>query len=225
MSNFGINERAALELFPSLLGELENASCNNECENCNLPELLLPIIPKMVDEIEQELGEDRHIDMAVTPKVHHMLIATLQLMAACGKEYEETTRSETRNPHYDPFRLRRKLLHHLAGMDPATPKFIAGMPMSLTTYGYLPLWGTFLRELGGKVILTKTTSENTLKQGLHFSQAEFCAPVIAGHGHIAELMESGADFIFLPHMIRATSRTSCLKRDFNGSITLNPYPS
>ncbi len=126
----------------------------------------------------------------------------------CGKEYEETTRSDTRNPHYDAFRVRRKLLHHLAGMDPATPKFIAGMPMSLTSYGYLPLWGTFLRELGGKVILTRTTSEETLKQGLHYSQAEFCAPIIAGHGHIAELMESGADFIFLPHMIRATSRTS-----------------
>ncbi len=120
----------------------------------------------------------------------------------CGKEYAETKRVVNKTPNYDLFRLRAKLLKEHAGTDPDQPAFTFGIPNSLTTYSFLPLWAHFLRELGGRLVLTKPTSEETRKRGLHFTQADFCAPVIASHGHVAELAALQPDMIFMPHMIR-----------------------
>lgn len=132
----------------------------------------------------------------------------------CGREYEDNSRSQKQNINYDLFKLRKKLLKELSGRDTEDPAFVAGIPMSLTSYAYLPLWGTFLRSLGGAVVLSQQTSERTLKRGMRHTQAEFCAPVIAGHGHVADLADSAPDFIFMPHMIEAEKRKEFNKSHF-----------
>ncbi len=126
----------------------------------------------------------------------------------CGKEYSETKRVNKKAPGYELFRLRRKLLLEKAGQDPDTPGFTFGIPRSLTMYNYLPLWGTLLRRLGGKMVLSRETREATRKLGLQYSQADFCAPVITSHGHVAELAAANPDFIFIPHLIRAQTGNS-----------------
>ncbi len=118
--------------------------------------------------------------------------------------------------------LRKKLLKEMSGKDAEDPAFFAGMPMSLTSHTYLPLWGTFLRALGGKVVLSHRTSERTMKRGMRHTQAEFCAPVIAGHGHVADLVESGPDFIFMPHMIAAEKRKEFNKSHFCPFVQSHP---
>ncbi len=129
----------------------------------------------------------------------------------CGREYSERVlpvSGQKRKPHYELFRLRRRFLRELSGKDPENPAFTVGIPMGLTFYSYLPLWGTFLRELGGKVVLSGGTTKEILKRGLRFTQAEFCAPVVASHGHVSVLEDSAQDFIFLPQMIRGPVRES-----------------
>ncbi len=122
----------------------------------------------------------------------------------CGKEYEHRSGAAEDPPTYSLFKLRNRLLHQLAGKDPEKVRFNAGMPMSLTTHLYLPLCATMLRKLGGAVVLSGTrTRRSVMEKGIHYTRAEFCAPVVASHGHVAELAEKGVDFVFLPHMIRS----------------------
>jgi len=141
----------------------------------------------------------------------------------CGREYEEHQFKKTDSSTYDLFRFRQRLLHQLAGKNPARSEWTVAIPQSLTTFGYLPLWGTFLRELGCKVVLSRPTSATTSKRGLQIAQAEFCSPVICSHGHVAELAENNSDFIFLPHMIHAPSREQ--ERDSMFCPYIQSHPS
>lgn len=80
-------------------------------------------------------------------------------------------------------------------------KISVGIPAASFFLAYLPFWGKFFYELGITPVLSSPTSEKTITSGSKYLPATTCAPVKIAIGHIAELIESGVDFVFFPTIV------------------------
>ena len=76
-----------------------------------------------------------------------------------------------------------------------------GIPFAMYTYDFLPLWRRFFRDCGFKVVLSGETNRETVRAGLDAVVAEPCFPIIVAHGHVAELVERGVDYIWAPNQL------------------------
>ena len=76
----------------------------------------------------------------------------------------------------------------------------AGIPRASMMYDLFPLWATFLKTLGFRVILDRTSDSATLEKGVQNLTAETCLPVKLIYGHVANLLDEqpDMDFVFLP---------------------------
>jgi predicted nucleotide-binding protein (sugar kinase/HSP70/actin superfamily) len=75
-----------------------------------------------------------------------------------------------------------------------------GLPRALLTYDELPLWQTFLSELGAEVIVSPETNRAVLGDGLRRSVDESCLPVKAFVGHLLALGTT-VDYLFVPRLV------------------------
>jgi len=83
-------------------------------------------------------------------------------------------------------------------------KITIGIPRGLMVfYQQFPYWSTFFKELGFNVAVSEETSNNTIKKSLSLIVAETCFPVEVMHGHIYELLEGEADYVFTPFLINS----------------------
>ncbi|MDR1560301.1 MAG: acyl-CoA dehydratase activase-related protein, partial [Clostridiales bacterium] len=74
-----------------------------------------------------------------------------------------------------------------------------GIPRVLNMYENYPLWFTFFTELGFRVELSPASSRQVYEKGIESIPSESaCYPAKLAHGHIMELINNGADFIFYP---------------------------
>ncbi|MGC9344491.1 MAG: acyl-CoA dehydratase activase-related protein, partial [Bacteroidales bacterium] len=79
-----------------------------------------------------------------------------------------------------------------------------GIPRGLMIfYQQFPYWRTFFEELGFRVMLSGETSNQTVIRALSLISAETCFPVEVMHGHIYELLDKGADYIFTPFIMNS----------------------
>jgi predicted nucleotide-binding protein (sugar kinase/HSP70/actin superfamily) len=76
------------------------------------------------------------------------------------------------------------------------PRGTIGMPMTLTTHVYFPLYAKFINELGYNVVLS-----NPSKVGNTKTKAPICYPCELVHGAVNDLINQEVDYIFLPHVI------------------------
>jgi predicted nucleotide-binding protein (sugar kinase/HSP70/actin superfamily) len=83
---------------------------------------------------------------------------------------------------------------------PAGAKTV-GIPRGLMFNEYFPLYNAFFGELGYKVVTTEPSNKRIIRKGIETTIAEPCFPVKVAHGHAAELVEKGADFLFMPSVI------------------------
>lgn len=120
--------------------------------------------------------------------------------AKCGREYSQKTPKRETLPHAEVLERRERLL--FTGKDNGTKGPIIGIPRSLTTYAYLPLWEAFFKAIGCQTRLSPQSTDKILAVGKQSVNAEWCTPVIVSHGHVKSLQKQGVDLIFLPHMIR-----------------------
>lgn len=121
----------------------------------------------------------------------------------CGREPDE--KKAKYKEHYDLFEYRERLLLSI-GVTPGKTKKgrTAGLPWVMTNYTYMPLWRTFLSELGFNVKISPKTNDEILKAGIESVQADMCLPVKVVYGHVKYLSRmKDVDFIFLPHLIAA----------------------
>lgn len=102
------------------------------------------------------------------------------------------------------------------GEDGRGPR--VGIPRALVFGEFLPMWATFFRELGCRVVVSGPTSKRTIQSGVCAVTSEPCLPVKAAHGHVLELLEAGVDYLFLP--ILASVREAGRWRD---TTTNCPY--
>jgi predicted nucleotide-binding protein (sugar kinase/HSP70/actin superfamily) len=92
------------------------------------------------------------------------------------------------------------------GYQPAHDKgkISIGIPRALMIYyQQFPFWHTFFTELGFNVMVSRATDQKLVTKSLETINAELCLPVELMHGHVADLLLQGADFVFLPFMVDA----------------------
>jgi predicted CoA-substrate-specific enzyme activase len=75
-----------------------------------------------------------------------------------------------------------------------------GVPRALFTYDYAPLLIGFLNALGARVVLSRSTTKETIERAAELSYSDSCFPLKLLHGHAASL--SDVDYILYPCAIR-----------------------
>lgn len=113
----------------------------------------------------------------------------------CGRDYETKNFVRIDNQAFDLLAERKKITRVPAPrLWPDSP--VIGLPAAVHMADDLAMWRYFFGLLGIKTITSEKCSDG-LARGKKLAQAEFCAPVMAMHGHLDWLLER-ADFVFLP---------------------------
>ena len=119
----------------------------------------------------------------------------------CGKFDEKKYKKGEHLPK--PFEEREQALLGSYPKDvPDNPIGVTiGMPRAMTFFDLYPLWKAFFTELGCHVMLSDPTNREIISKGSEHITTETCFPIQVAHGHVADLIEKGADYIFLPSII------------------------
>lgn len=75
-----------------------------------------------------------------------------------------------------------------------------GIPRALLYHYYYPLWESFFRKLGFKVVISSETNKSILNAGISTAVDEACLPVKVFYGHVLELVDQ-VDYLFLPRIV------------------------
>lgn len=76
---------------------------------------------------------------------------------------------------------------------------VMGLPLGLGMYELLPLWHGIFTKLGFNVLVSDMSTRRTYEKGQFSIPSDTaCYPAKLMHGHIAELIEKGADAVFYP---------------------------
>ena len=81
------------------------------------------------------------------------------------------------------------------------PRGTMGIPRTMYTYDRLPFWATFFKTCGFDIVLSRQTDKKIREMGIESAVAEPCFPIRVAHGHVAELLEAGADYVFVPNQL------------------------
>jgi len=94
------------------------------------------------------------------------------------------------------------LLGTYANDEPDDPIGVTiGIPRALTFFDLYPFWKAFFTELGCRVVLSDPTNRDIIARGRDHSITETCFPIQVAHGHVANLLDKGVDFVFAPSVI------------------------
>ena len=112
----------------------------------------------------------------------------------------------------DLFAEREQLL--MEGTDVESPEHAptVGLPRGLMFAEYYPLYRAFFQRLGFKVVPSHPTNKQIISQGLNVVAGEPCFPIKVAHGHVAQLVESGVDYLFLPGVCDAEQPNPSLRQ-------------
>ncbi|MDH3292138.1 MAG: acyl-CoA dehydratase activase [Gemmatimonadota bacterium] len=75
------------------------------------------------------------------------------------------------------------------------------IPRALVFHDLFPYWRTFFGNLDIELVLSDSTNPRILRTTLEAASVETCLPVKLVYGHVLDLVEQDADFIFLPSVI------------------------
>ena len=117
----------------------------------------------------------------------------------CGRDYDTKKFVDSRKESFDLLQHYRKLSAVTNCPASFTSNITVGIPESLYLHEDSAMWEHFFNSLGIKTISSRK-AKDPIKTGKKISQAEFCAPVSAFHGHVSYLTDK-ADYIFLPAYI------------------------
>lgn len=91
-----------------------------------------------------------------------------------------------------------------------------GVPLAMLAYDLTPMLKGFLEELGVKVVFSTPTNKRIIERSLELAYPDSCFPIKLMHGHVAELLQKGVDYVLIPDAIRmgrkkdeADQRYSC----------------
>lgn len=100
---------------------------------------------------------------------------------------------------------------YLEGYDPVRDpaKKTVGIPRALMLHKLFPMANAFFKQLGFNVVLTDASDEETVRLAQASAQGETCYPVKLVHGHMAQLLDAGVDYVLMPsvHTIRHLKST------------------
>ncbi|MBU0640732.1 MAG: hypothetical protein KKB50_17855 [Planctomycetes bacterium] len=119
----------------------------------------------------------------------------------CSDRYRKRAKTDRKAVIPDLVALRGELLQADDQGNPPNAAATIGLPAAMYTLDWLPLWRRFFRDCGFRVVVSEATNRRTVQRGLDCVVAEPCFPIVVAHGHVAELVERGVDYIWLPNIL------------------------
>ena len=119
--------------------------------------------------------------------------------------YDAAEGGASRSKTLTPFSSRENLLFE--GYDPtkgAGP--LVGIPRALMTFDLAPLLTSFLNSLGVRVLYSTSTNKALIEKSLEYAYTDSCFPIKLLHGHVAELLAKGVDYVLIPNAIRMAEK-------------------
>ena len=122
------------------------------------------------------------------------------------EKYETDTRKKAPNNIPNLFHKRTEML--MEGFDEKhdenDTRITVGIPRALMVfYQQFPFWKTFFERLGFRVIISRESDKSLVTESIEIITTETCLPVEVMHGHVLDLINKGADYIFLPFIVNA----------------------
>ncbi|MDY6934903.1 MAG: acyl-CoA dehydratase activase [Spirochaetota bacterium] len=118
----------------------------------------------------------------------------------CSERYRKHVKSEKEPVIPDIISLRDDLLLRDYHPDKGNGTKI-GFPRAMYFFDRIPFWLSLFNELGFSVVLSDPTNKRIISSGVDATVAEPCFPIKVAHGHVANLLEKGVDYILLPNII------------------------
>ncbi|MDC7231988.1 MAG: acyl-CoA dehydratase activase [Spirochaetales bacterium] len=156
----------------------------------------------------------------------------------CGRDYETETYVSTDTSGWNLLKARHRAIRSLAAHEEETSSIPAvqqqerpliGIPDALHLVEDRAFWEFFFSRLGMKTV-TSSGMKDAIGRGKPLTGSEFCAPVTSLFGHCNEILDKGADYLFLPHyMERKTgpegeSRKFCYFTQFASALAAQGLP-
>ncbi|MFO7751360.1 MAG: acyl-CoA dehydratase activase [Desulfobacteraceae bacterium] len=128
----------------------------------------------------------------------------------CGRDYD-TNHYVARKKGFNLLKARKKAVD-LPPPGPVKKEVTIGLPAAVHLVEDLEFWKVFFNRLGIKTI-TSETMKTPVSTGRSLASAEFCTPITAMHGHVADLLNR-ADLVFLPYYFEQGSKNRNRRRQF-----------
>jgi len=127
----------------------------------------------------------------------------------CGRDYETQKRvsPDTRNSMKN---LRKPFTRPVSKETPGPDAPVIGIPAALHLFEDLAFWEMFFSLLGIRTIVSRHLKQ-PVALGKTLAKAEFCAPVMALHGHVAHLLNK-APYVFLPFYFEEKNQQKGIRR-------------
>ncbi|MCD6505050.1 hypothetical protein J7M22_00365 [Candidatus Poribacteria bacterium] len=118
----------------------------------------------------------------------------------CSDRYRKHIKSEREPVIPDIMKARQELLLREYEPDKHDGAKI-GFPRAMYFYDRFPFWAKLLDELGLNPVISDPTNRKITKAGVDSAVAEPCFPIKVAHGHVADLLDKGVDFVLIPNVI------------------------
>jgi predicted CoA-substrate-specific enzyme activase len=127
----------------------------------------------------------------------------------CGRDYDTENFVNTNKSGWDLLKERNRAeisvgrefqIKKQELQESRKSNLIIGIPDALHLVEDRAYWEIFFAQLGLETVSSRTVKDG-ISRGKPLTGSEFCAPVCSLFGHTAELLDEGADYIFLPHYI------------------------
>ncbi|MFH0977127.1 MAG: acyl-CoA dehydratase activase [Spirochaetota bacterium] len=140
----------------------------------------------------------------------------------CGKESLEEKKPEYSTDHFRKASGLTIKPGRRPAEEPETKKI--GIPFTLSMHNYLPLWRTFLDELGFEAVISGQSTHELKEKGIRLSKSDFCFPVKLSLAHFHDLADRrDIDAIFYPAILSEKKQDNSMPRMFCPYVIA--YPS
>jgi predicted CoA-substrate-specific enzyme activase len=123
------------------------------------------------------------------------------------EKYETDSRKKDPGNIPNLFKKRTEMLMHGYEESDLHKSTTIGIPRALMVfYQQFPFWRSFFEQLGFTVIISKESDKALMTKSIEMMTTETCLPVELMHGHVMNLIEKEADYIFLPFIVNAKEK-------------------
>jgi len=128
----------------------------------------------------------------------------------CSTRFRKPSKSNRRPVANDLFALQHELLTAETVARPVAPLGKVALPMVMQFWDRLPFWRSYFYGLNIDVLLTGPSNKGHVDRGVEAAVAEPCFPIQMGHGHLTALLDTDADWIFLPNVVNEVDPTNAV---------------
>jgi len=140
----------------------------------------------------------------------------------CNK-YSNTRKKVRDVEVFDYVSERQKLMFETCAPDPdsmePTRPYTVGIPRALSVHSLYPLYAWFFHQLGVRWFL----SDEVAHEGVARIESAYCFPAEIAHGAVQDVLNKGADYVFLPHFRDMPSYEESVHANFCPITQALPY--